>query len=454
MAIQSGDVKLLRSVVMADVVEGGGAPTSLVIQDGLSNAIFPDISELDRAGGRVSLRKTFVSVQTDDTDLYFGVNVIVAEPPADPRVSVTLFSNKLTFDTRFDAQKRIEAYLNRGPEMQPFLFENHIAGQRVIQYFQRPEEEIINVGHTWVIIQNENLPTEILQYVRATRVTSVVKLFYDEEEKKDYLARVVSIEISDALRYDFAGSPQTKKFTRQKNLEVKDGRTKYPGALTRDTVVADAGTYVGVVPLTDPARVGDFTIHGSSIYTQLVPSAQTETPIADTRPTQQAFVFVGTGGALVQNISMGFTTTQNLFIGGMIKPGTLTIVRDGITLTDKGQKLMGGGIQVGTVDYENGSCTLLNNVFGSNGGMHVVTYVPAAKYEASLKSTGYEVTQETRSLSYVRSLGPAPEPGTLTVAYMVGGGGISLGTMAVVSFEDLTRTTEPGRSTTKLARLA
>ena len=103
MPIQSGDVKLLKSAVMADVPEGGGAPTGITIADGVSNAIFPDISELDRAGGRVNLRKSFVSVQTDDTDTYFGANVIVAEPPQDARVSVTLFSTEKTFDTREQA---------------------------------------------------------------------------------------------------------------------------------------------------------------------------------------------------------------------------------------------------------------------------------------------------------------------------------------------------------------
>ena len=86
MPILSGDVKLLKSANMADVLEGGGAPTGLQIADGVSNSIFPDVSELDRAGGRVNLRKTVVGVQTDDTDTYFGANVIVAEPPEDPRV--------------------------------------------------------------------------------------------------------------------------------------------------------------------------------------------------------------------------------------------------------------------------------------------------------------------------------------------------------------------------------
>lgn len=68
MAILAGDVKLVASQVMDDVVEGGGAPTSTVIQDGSSNSVFNDISELDRAGGRVNLRKVFASIQTPTTE--------------------------------------------------------------------------------------------------------------------------------------------------------------------------------------------------------------------------------------------------------------------------------------------------------------------------------------------------------------------------------------------------
>ena len=64
MAILKGDVRLVASAVMDDVSEGGGAPTATIIQDGESNNIFPDISELDRAGGRVNLRKVHVHVLT------------------------------------------------------------------------------------------------------------------------------------------------------------------------------------------------------------------------------------------------------------------------------------------------------------------------------------------------------------------------------------------------------
>ena len=103
MTILAGDVKLVASQVMSDIDEGGGAPTSTVIADGTSNSIFPDISELDRAGGRVNLRKVFTNVQTANVDTYLGANVIVADGPDDPNVNVTIFKAENTFDVRTDA---------------------------------------------------------------------------------------------------------------------------------------------------------------------------------------------------------------------------------------------------------------------------------------------------------------------------------------------------------------
>ena len=176
MPIQSGDVKLLKSAVMSDVPEGGGAPTANVIPDAVSNSIFPDISELDRAGGRVNLRKVHVSIQTDDTDTFFGGNVIVAEPFADPRVAATLFSTQNVFDTRVQAQSRVESYLNKGPEWGGFLYENHIAGQRAIQLFQRVASELPRIGQTLVIVENEGQGSQKEQYVRVTKVAQVERM--------------------------------------------------------------------------------------------------------------------------------------------------------------------------------------------------------------------------------------------------------------------------------------
>ncbi|WP_374474955.1 hypothetical protein [Zoogloea sp.] len=406
MPIQSGDVKLLKSAVMADVPEGGGAPTGITIADGVSNAIFPDISELDRAGGRVNLRKSFLSVQTGDTDTYFGANVIVAEPPQDPRVSVTLFSTAKTFDTREQAQVRIEAYLNKGPEWAGYLFENHIAGQRVIQLFQRTTDTIPNVGQTLVLIENEGLGTQKEQYVRATSV-SVVERTFTYNNDQDYKASVVTVSVSDALRYDFTGSPASRTFTRI------GSSTK-----VRDTVVADAGTYVGVVPLTQAASVGDFTIKGASIYTQLVPSAQTETPISFVPPYAAAGLPVPGAVAVSYTASHAWTPTVAFNLPGGCLPGSLSIQTAGITIFDDAGLLKTASGTIGTIDYANGILALNS---GSMSSSKAVTYTPAARILRAPQSSEVPITPESRSQSYVGAVLPVPQPGTLSISYMAQG---------------------------------
>jgi hypothetical protein len=413
MTILAGDVKLLASQVMLDVTEGGGAPTAVVINDGDSNAIFPDISELDRAGGRVNIIKVFPAVQTDTTDSYYGANVIVAEPPKDPRVAVTLFSTTQFFDTRNSATTRVESYLNKGPEWAGYLFENHIAGQRIIQLFQRPEAEIPRVGQTIVLVQYEGLSNEITQYIRATAVSSVIRMFYDEETQKDYPAAVVSVSLSDALRTDFVGSPPSRKFSKKTTLPLP--------CIVRDTVVADAGTYVGSVPLLRAASLNQFSVDAKSVYTQLVPSAQTETPLVDVRLGGLAGSLTATGSAVTMTVTSIFTTSQNLFIGAGVMPNSLSVVRSGVTVTDVGGTLVSAGSQVGIVDYENGILQLTTNVFGASGGSHVITYIPADLPELISNSQGIKITAENRSLSYVVTLPYIPAPITLSVSYLSGG---------------------------------
>jgi hypothetical protein len=413
MTILAGDVKLLASQVMLDVTEGGGAPTAVVINDGDSNAIFPDISELDRAGGRVNIIKVFPAVQTDTVDSYYGANVIVAEPPKDPRVNVTLFSTTQFFDTRNSATTRVESYLNKGPEWAGFLFENHIAGQRIIQLFQRPEAEIPRVGQTIVLVQYEGLTNEVTQYIRATAVSSVIRMFYDEDTQKDYPAAVVSVSLSDALRTDFVGSPPTRKFTKKITAPLP--------CIVRDTVVADAGTYVGSVPLLRAATLNQFSVDATGVYTQLVPSAQTETPLVDVHLGGVAGSLVKTGSAVTMTLTAVFTVSQNIFIGAGVMPNSLTVTRDAVSATDAGGLLMSAGTQVGIVDYENGVLQLSTNLWGPNWGTYTITYTPAALPELISNSQGLKITAENRSLSYVVTLPSVPAPITLSVSYLAGG---------------------------------
>lgn len=409
MPILTGDIKLVASQVMLDVAEGGGAPTANVIQDATSNAIFPDISELDRAGGRVNLRKVHVSVQTPDTDTYLGSNVIVADPPSDPNVSVTLFSTKEVFDRRDSAKKRVEAYLAPGPAWPGFLFENHIIGQRSIQLFQMPSSTAPAIGHTILIVQNEGISTEKLQYVRVTRTASVQRTFI-KENGQEYKALVVTADLSDALRYDFIGSPPSEFF-----------RKIASAALVRDTTVADAAQYFGVVPLTESVSMGSLSAKAKSIFTQLVPSAQTEIPVIDANAAGEYDTVVDSSNGFVSiTTSIGFNPNVALYFGNPVFPGTLNIAYSGGALTDSSGDLLQGTTVIGTVDYARGTATLAPSS-PSIGGSKTITYKAAGAPLQLADSAGIFVSQETRAYNYIQTISPPPAPATTRVSYRSNG---------------------------------
>lgn len=412
MTILAGDIKLVASQVMDDVPEGGGAPVATVIADGVSNAIFPDISELDRALGRVNLRKVFATVQTSNVDGYFGANVIVADAPDDPLVGVTLFSTGDTFDRREDAKARIEAYLSTGPTFAGYLFGNQIDGQSSISLLTRTNVAPPVVGDSLVLRKLEGTGAEFEQFVRVREVTVTQREF--EDSQGVFTRNEVVLGLSDQLRADFPGF-DAMRF---------DSSINYTGK-TRvcTTVVADAARYYGVVSSTDAAAINDFSIQTSGIFSQLVPSAQIETPIADARMNQQASALVIAGAPFTQTLNLAFTTSQQMFVGGGIAPGTLTIVRDGITLIDSGGKLLNQATtqQVGTVDYQNGIVALATNVYGTSGGNHTVTYTPAAQPTVVSESIGIPVTQATQRLTYVVTLNPVPAKASVQVSYRAQG---------------------------------
>ncbi len=412
MPILTGDVKLVASQVMDDVVEGGGAPTATVIVDGASNSLFNDISEMDRAGGRVNLRKVFASIQTDDTDTYLGGNVVVADPPGDPRVAVTIFSTGQVFDRRTQARDRIEAYLNKGSLWNGFLLENHIAGQRSLQLFQRPGAALPTIGKTLFLAMNEGLANEYAQYVRVTRVASETRTFSYGSGGGivDYEAVVVTCDLSDALRYDFPGSPPERLFT------VATGKTR-----TRDTVVADAAKYCGVVKTTQPIAIGDVAASVSGVFTQLVPSAQTETPLLDLTAGGTAEALVESdNGTVSYTTSLAFNASTVLSVGNAIQPGSLSISVSGATLLDNGGDLLSGATVVGTVNYGRGLVALASSA-PTYTGSKTITFRPGAAPIRVADTAGVRVDIENRSYNYILTIVPSPAPDTLQVSYRAQG---------------------------------
>lgn len=418
MTILESDIILLASQVMDDVPEGGGAATGNVIVDGVSNNMFPDISELDHTLGRVQLRKVFLGINTPTVDTYLGANFIVMKPPVNTDVSAVLFSTGDDFDTREAAASRIEAYLTTGPVYPGELFGNHILGQSTVTLQQRTSQVMPNVGDTieLVLLAGDAVTTVHSQYVRIIDLTSEVRTFTTTDgsgNPVDFQRNIVSLIIGSTLDHDYAGFDPI-------NI---DANINYAGKTKLySTVVADAAQYYGVVPLALAASFGDSGVKGDGIFTQLVPSSRTELAIPDARMNQQLSALVASGVAVNFTENIPFNTTTPLFVGGGIQPTTLSITSGGGTVTDKGGTLINaGGTVVGSVDYSNGICKLSTNVFGGGSPSVNVVYSRALTVGTVSNTMGLDVTEATRRSTWVVTLDPNPAAGSLQVSYLAQG---------------------------------
>lgn len=409
MTILETDIQFLKSKVMADVPEGGGAPTGQAIEHGVSNAIHPDVSDVDRAGGAVSIMKANLAVLSPNAEAYSGANIIVARAPTDPNVSITLAECDL-FATRAEIATAIANYLIRGPRWNGYLLENHVAGMRNILIFQRVGAPLPPVNGTLCLVANEGLPSERLQYVRVTRATSEVRTFTYSAGGGfvDFQAQVVTAELGAPLDYDFAGSPPDRSFT------PTAGKTEI-----RDTTVADAATYYGTSPLTAVATLGDTEVTVASIYSQLVPSSRTEVASLDQRPAAartlvlaetprrvEVAVAAHTMRIQVRAQNQGFAYVATL--KPLPEPGTIIvsalIMGAWYTLQDDGAgKLEGAG--TGQVIYGTGSLAITLQEMADVGGDIVIQWaersaftnrssqgaaVRAPEYCFTLEHGGYE----------------------------------------------------------------
>lgn len=418
MPILTGDIKLLASQVMDDVPEGGGAPTAIVIADGASNAIFNDISEMDRGGGRVSMRKLHVSVQTDDRSTYLGSNIIVAEPPEDPNVSITLFTTSSTFDTRKDAASAIESYLVRGARWNGVLFENHVVGQRVIQIFQRPDIDEPTIGRTLVLVSGEDTSEEQIQYVRVIRSSSTIQTFLDALGAP-YTAKICVCETSDRLRYSFKGTAANKWF------QLDTGKT-----LIRDVSVADAGSYAGVSALSAAAALGSSRIIADSIYTHLVPSSATEKIDVDVKPSATRTITLANTPRRVEvgvsphsmrvrigQENRGFSYVQ--ILSPVPEPGTLEIAYLALgswyVLRDDGDgALTGQG--TGVVNYANGNVSVTLNAMPDASSSLLYLWGERVGYANYAGLASYRAPEFSFDLAH-----KGIDPGSLTITWLSGG---------------------------------
>lgn len=421
MTILQGDIKIKKTQVMLDVPEGGGAPTAAEVPDGASNAIFPDISEVDRAGGRINLRKVAVHVDTDNTDTYQGAHVIISRPPNDANVSVTLVNTGDLFDTRVNAANRIESYLTAGPLVSGYLMNEHLAGQRNIQIFQRPGAAVPNVARTLVLTYRQGQPDQRQQYVRVINREVEVRTFSAlvNNSLVDYAGQVVTCELSDALRFDFPGSEPSRLFVQASNTTT-----------LRDTVVADAGSYYGVSALSEPADMGAVGVVVDSVYSQLVPNSRTERAELDIRPAAVRNVLLQESPRRVEigssphsrRLRIGQENRAFTYVGilrPLPAPGTLDVSYMALgqwhsLLDDGAGKLTGDG--VGTINYLTGSYSVTLQALPDAGSAVVTTWGEKLAFTDRRGQAGFRPPEH----AFVLENGGF-DAGSLTIRWLSGG---------------------------------
>lgn len=406
MAIETNNLVLYKSERLTDTSDGGGKYNGQVIVDGQSNNLFDDIAEMDRTMGDVSMRKIFPAVTTNDTDKLMGATVFISENPVDPNVSALIFSTKSWTDERQAAQNRVENYLAKGGQIAGTPLDTHWQGMKSVQVAMFPTETESSVGDTIVLISNEGKPLEREQYIRITKVETRTAIMIVDGKQVEY--KIATYTINDPLSVDFVGLSAKQWYNGDKSVSI-----------IRDTIVADTGNYYGSVGLKTEAKVGEYTVNAKDIFSQIIPSAQTETPIIDVNAAGESVVLIaGNDAAITVSVPTTVSTSQNLYLGSGVMPSSLSFLLFGQAVTDQGGLLKtSSGTQVGTVNYQKG---LIQWTSAATTGATTlnITFKPAAAPNQYYQSYAVPVTQNNQGSNWTGVLVPIPAPGSLSISYM------------------------------------
>ena len=411
MAITQNDLEILKSEIMADTPDGGGLPTGVAVIDGVSNNLFPDVSDIDRLIGRVRLRKVSLAVKTANAELLQAPRMLFTELPGNENISVFAFKATSFADRRSDAQNKIESYLAFGTKWAGHLLETQLAGQRVIQVSLDIGDTVPSVGQPLVLVQNEGQSDEFYQYLRPLKVDTVERRF-QKSASETVTRTVATIEFGDTLNKSFNG------LTVQ---EFYQNTSTTRRAILREARVADAAKYYSASRLAEPVvAMQSRQVKLNSIYTQVVPSTQVETPILQRDPANQVATQARGDGVININQSVTINPNTSFNLPSGIAVGTLSLTVGGQSLTDRdGQLVNNLGVAYASIKYGIGQITWYGLLYL---GQTTVTgsYKPASEF-TRVAQTDYQVVGDNAGYNYVRELGAEPLPSSLKITYTVGG---------------------------------
>lgn len=303
----------------------------------------------------------------------------------------------------------VERYLARSVSWPGALLEDQLAGQRAISILQRETVAPPKIGQVLVLTMNEGQASEVEQYVRVTRVSEVIRQFTITASggNLDFTRKVVTCEISDPLKATFKGeSPSPFDLGTGKQTQV------------RETIVANAARYYGASPLTVAGEPGQFKVRAASVYSQLVPSAQIETALTNIQAGGNTDpVLAASNGELTLNIAAPIAPSAVLYLGIYV-PGSVSIQFGAQTMLSDGEHLTLNGTLVAALDYRGGRIVFNANA-PSWSGSKTVKWVVGSVFTRVSSTDIHDVTAETRSLRFVKTLETVPAPGSLIFSYRV-----------------------------------
>ncbi|MEF3081859.1 hypothetical protein V3391_06485 [Luteimonas sp. SMYT11W] len=388
------EITLFRPQRLTDNPDGGGLATATEIVDGEVNNLFDDISRIDRVNGEVSLRKFFAIADTQDASLFSDLHVIVQEEPLDPRVSVVLFRTPGWGDVRSDAQSYVERYLDESVITRMIPYDRQLVGQRTVLVYQRPELSLPEIGQVYAL---KNDATGQREFIRVQDVKHQVESYTDD--RGDFQARVITLEISQPLTQEFLGSQPNRFFAVDANRSV-----------VRRTIASDAARYKGIVRLARDAPAGSLSVRVESVFAQLVPSATTEAPVVDARP--EGSLVAMASGPVIRRSNANFSGVY--FFETPVLPGSVYGAgpQNYVDRGDGRLRNEATGAIVGTIDYAQGRAEVNNT-----GWPFELSYRPAAHVSKVSNTWMSVVSIANRGYVYAPVLRPLPSPGTTTVAY-------------------------------------
>lgn len=407
MPIQSEDIKLLKSAVMTDEADGGGAMTGNVVVDGASNSLFPDISEMDLAFGRVNVRLCYGVAHTDDTDSLLGAHFILEDGPDNELVNCLLMAAPRWGATRAEMREKIERNLVKGPRLTTRLMDTHYAGSQLVRLIAFAGTDFPAASDT-VVLRN---PDGLEQYVRIVRITKVTQQIAVNEGGGTAVvsATIATCDLAEPLDVDFLGPP----------LQRVVNENAYAQVFT--TSNAGGAQFYGIKALAAPAVPGDSSVMvAGGIFTPLVPANRIEKPLQDQYPLtlRQSLSRTAQGLLTLPSAVLAMGPGTLLRLPSVCEPGSLTITRGATTFTDDAQgQLKQGSTVVGTVDYRGKSIALAAGSpnYGSAGT--VIAYRPATPSGAAVHSDSLTITSANQGLVFTLAMQPPPAPGTFSFSF-------------------------------------